>query len=113
MDTILDELFGVQAAPIRYHVNWPAPNDPGYLFNPGEITARRNFYGVSYVPTFRFDGKRLRDPSDFGTYAQWYAYVWDVVDSLHGVPAPLQIDHRPVITTITRGTSNGMWPRRT
>jgi hypothetical protein len=41
---------------VRYHVWWPAGNDPWYLFNTGENTARVNYYGVSGVPNFRIDG---------------------------------------------------------
>ncbi|MBL7128860.1 MAG: T9SS type A sorting domain-containing protein [Ignavibacteria bacterium] len=42
---------------ISYHMNWPSPgNDPMYLYNPTENTARRNYYGVNSIPQARFDG---------------------------------------------------------
>lgn len=45
-------------AVIEYHMNWPAPgNDPFYHHNPTENEARRAYYGVSGIPTFRMDGK--------------------------------------------------------
>ncbi len=47
---------------------------------------------MSYVPTFRWDGKKIKDPSNFGTHAQWYAYVWDVVDSLYQIPSEVRIN---------------------
>ena len=43
-------------AMIRVHVSWPGDNDPIYLANPTEQTARKSFYGVTGVPTIKFDG---------------------------------------------------------
>ncbi|HPF32804.1 MAG TPA: T9SS type A sorting domain-containing protein [Candidatus Sabulitectum sp.] len=43
-------------AVIRCHVNWPSPSDPIYLANPTEQTVRKAQYGISGVPTFKFDG---------------------------------------------------------
>ncbi|MCW8804479.1 MAG: hypothetical protein OQK57_08785, partial [Ignavibacteriaceae bacterium] len=36
--------------PIKYHVWWPGANDPMYLHNVSENTARTEYYGVSGVP---------------------------------------------------------------
>ena len=66
MDAIFDEYAG-QVAPIRLHMNWPNAQDPFYLYTQSEAFARRVFYSVNYVPTFRYDGKYLGDPSDFAT----------------------------------------------
>ncbi|HRJ98995.1 MAG TPA: T9SS type A sorting domain-containing protein [Ignavibacteria bacterium] len=42
---------------ISYHMNWPAPgNDPMYLANTADNTARRTNYGVNAIPTWIFDG---------------------------------------------------------
>jgi hypothetical protein len=41
---------------IRVHVNWPNADDPIYLANPTEQNARKSFYGISGVPTIKFDG---------------------------------------------------------
>ena len=43
---------------VRYHVWWPGPNDPYYLYNISENTARTTFYGVNDVgvPAFKIDG---------------------------------------------------------
>jgi hypothetical protein len=44
-------------ANISYHMNWPAPgNDPMYLINPSDNTARRTLYGVNSIPNWFFDG---------------------------------------------------------
>jgi len=40
----------------RVHVSWPSPSDPIYVANPSEQNARKNFYGVSGVPTLKLDG---------------------------------------------------------
>lgn len=42
---------------IKYHMNWPSPgNDPMYHYNPTQNTERRNYYGVTGVPTVVMDG---------------------------------------------------------
>ena len=41
---------------IRYHVNWPGPNDPYFLFNQTENLARKSYYEVTGVPYFAVDG---------------------------------------------------------
>ncbi|MGB5286961.1 MAG: T9SS type A sorting domain-containing protein [Ignavibacteriaceae bacterium] len=42
--------------PVKYHVWWPGPNDPMYLHNVPENTARTNYYGVSGVPNVIMGG---------------------------------------------------------
>jgi len=42
-------------AVIRVHVSWPG-SDPIYSANPTEQNARKTFYGVTGVPSFRMDG---------------------------------------------------------
>jgi hypothetical protein len=42
--------------PIKYHVWWPGQNDPMYLHNVPENTARTNYYGVSGVPNVIMGG---------------------------------------------------------
>jgi hypothetical protein len=50
-------------------------------------------YDGMYVPTFRFDGKHLGDPSDgFATYEDWYNFVRATFDSLLSVPSPFRIN---------------------
>jgi hypothetical protein len=42
---------------IAYHVNWPSPgNDPMYAYNPTDINARKNYYGVNSVPDCFMEG---------------------------------------------------------
>jgi hypothetical protein len=92
MDVIFDGVYGTQAAPLRYHMSWPSAADPFYLYNTVENNARRSYYNVNYVPTFRYDGKYIKDPSDFGTYPQWYAWFRNAVDSLSAISAPIRIN---------------------
>lgn len=42
---------------VRFHMNWPAPNDPWNLDNPTENDARRNVYKVSGIPDGYLNGK--------------------------------------------------------
>jgi hypothetical protein len=41
---------------VRYHMNYPAPNDPWNLDNPAEAYARHTFYGVQGIPHGRLNG---------------------------------------------------------
>lgn len=99
MSVIYEQLCNEgKIVPIAFHGWWPSGNDPFYLFNPDEIRARFYYYaGIPpweeylYVPSFRFEGKYLKDPSDFNTYDEWYAYFRATVDSLADIPSPIRI----------------------
>ncbi|RPJ42471.1 MAG: T9SS C-terminal target domain-containing protein [Candidatus Latescibacterota bacterium] len=91
MDSIFDDEYGVQAAPVKMHMSWPG-QDIFYQYNTVENNARRTYYAVNYVPSFRFDGKYIKDPSDFATYAQWYAFARTTIDTLADNPAPIRIE---------------------
>lgn len=57
MEAWLNSLDYDKVVGIAYHMNWPAPgNDGFFLYNPGENTARRNFYGINAIPEARMDG---------------------------------------------------------
>jgi hypothetical protein len=90
---LLDYIAQGKAAPLRYHVWWPGPNDPYYLFNTKDSQNKVNFYGVGYVPTLRFDGTIAMDPSDpeFATLEDYYNAVRAKIDSLYSVPSPIRI----------------------
>jgi len=90
---ILDSYAG-QVAPIEYHY-WYANMDPFTAFNEPEIDARAAYYGVSYVPAFRFDGHFIQDL--FQPYAAFYEFYRQTIDSLLAVPSPIRfkIDQYP------------------
>ena len=73
----LDALINNNAdriAAIKYHMNWPGPNDPMYLHNPGDNNARRTVYNINAVPHTVVDGTRYNDmPSGLNqnTVNQW------------------------------------------
>jgi hypothetical protein len=101
MNVIFDEFAG-QVVPIRLHTWWPAGGDCFWLFNEPEIEDRLVYYdtlppwpdgGSYYVPSFRFEGTFIADPSDsqFITLADWYAFVRNTLDSLAAIPSPLRI----------------------
>jgi hypothetical protein len=50
------------------------------------------WYTYYYTPSFRFDGKYIKDPSDFDTYAEFYTFVENTIDSLSAIPSPLRIE---------------------
>ena len=73
---------------MEYHVGWPVPNDPAYLFNPGDVNARVTHYRVLDVPKLILDGTVDVSPwpiSDFGDR------VRAAVDTLILIPSPLRI----------------------
>lgn len=41
---------------IRYHIWFPSPADPFFLYNQSENTERNNYYGNGYAPHFFIDG---------------------------------------------------------
>lgn len=43
---------------VRFHMNWPAPNDPWNLDNPTDNDSRRNYYAVSGIPDGYLNGKK-------------------------------------------------------
>ena len=92
MKTIFDEFEG-QVVPLGIHMFWPGPQDSFFYFDSLDAYARRAYYGFNYVPTFRFDGKYIKDPSDgFATYDEWYAWVRSTLDSLVAIPSPIRIN---------------------
>lgn len=57
MEAFLNTVDYDRIVGIAYHMNWPAPgNDGYYLYNPGDNTSRRNFYGVNAIPAGFMDG---------------------------------------------------------
>jgi hypothetical protein len=60
---------------VAYHVGWPSPgNDPMYLHNPTEVTARVNYYGITGVPAGWMLGTHsyLGSPFPFGNMSVYY-----------------------------------------
>ena len=60
----LDALINNNAdriAAIKYHMNWPGPNDPMYLHNPIDNNARKTVYNINAVPHTVVDGTRYND----------------------------------------------------
>jgi len=43
---------------VRFHMNWPAPNDPFNLDNPTDNDSRRQYYAVSGIPDGYLNGKK-------------------------------------------------------
>ena len=83
MDQFLEQTGTENLVEIAYHMNWPgAGNDPFYLNNPSENSARRTYYGINAVPNLMVDGILGTSVSN---YSAWY-------NQRHNVPAPLDID---------------------
>ncbi|MBM3320332.1 MAG: hypothetical protein FJY73_06620 [Candidatus Eisenbacteria bacterium] len=72
-------------------MHWPDPADLYHLYNSSEINTRRSYYAVNYLPTFRFDGRRLKDPYQFATYNGFYSYLRSTLDSCTSVPSKMRI----------------------
>jgi len=47
---------------IKYHLNFPAPNDPLYLNAPADNARRQAVYSVNSIPTARVSGSTAADP---------------------------------------------------
>lgn len=85
-NSTLNNLMNVyedELAIVRYHAWWPAPgNDPFYLANVSENTARINYYDVNAVPDGFMDGA---DTYSNGSWNQ-------AILNRSQVPSPLNID---------------------
>ena len=99
MNAIYEEYVG-QVVPLRIHTWWPGDNDCFWLFNEDANYDRILYYhGMEpwptslYVPSFRFEGEFIKDPSDstFITYEDWYNFVRSTLDSLLAIPSPIRI----------------------
>lgn len=85
---ILDSYAG-QVAPIEYHW-WYPEQDPFYAFNMPDVDVRRAYYGVSYVPAYRYDGHYILDL--FQPYEAFYEFYRETIDSLLAVPSPIRFN---------------------
>lgn len=54
---IISPANGVVSA--RFHLNFPAPNDPFYVDNPVDNSARQSFYAVNSIPDGYLNGKKV------------------------------------------------------
>jgi hypothetical protein len=74
MEAFINSLDQDKIVGIAYHMNWPAPGNDGYfLYNPGDNTARRSFYGVNSIPQARMDGTiSIQSPYTNGGLTAYY-----------------------------------------
>ncbi len=95
-DRIADEYGEEKVSLVRYHVSWPAGNDPFYTANSAENDARRSYYGVNSVPCVYCDGEKV----NFQT--SYYTDLKTEVDARLAIPSKLKID-----VTGSLGTGTG------
>jgi hypothetical protein len=93
---------------IRYHVNWPGPSDPYYLYNTGENAARWNYYSVNGVPYARVDGNIAA--TSYGSYVTYINNEYNnnespVTMSLSGDYNPVNDTGHIIVTTFTEADS--------
>ena len=69
---------------IFYHMNWPgAGNDPMYLANPLDNTARRSYYSVNSVPHSVVGGNVYNGSGN--------SLQWSVISNQSNVPSPFEV----------------------
>lgn len=96
---VLEDYAG-QVVPISYHTWWPSSSDKFYLYNElaqdervGDYSGFAPWTTSLYTPSFRFDGKYVRDiDSTFATYEQWALWLRSTFDSLLAIPSPCRFD---------------------
>jgi hypothetical protein len=96
MEAFLNSVDADKIVGIAYHMNWPAPgNDGYYLYNPGDNTSRRNFYGVNAIPQAYMDGIiNIQSPYNTGTLNSYF-------NSRTGLLSPITV----IVTDSTFGDS--------
>ncbi len=99
MIQILTEEYDGLIVPIMYHGWWPSGTDTFYLYNTAGNEARFSYYSGTppwgsslYVPSFRFDGKYIKDPSDVADTTAWSNFVRSTLNSLLAIPSLIRID---------------------
>lgn len=99
MEQILTVEYEGLIVPIAYHGWWPYSGDSFYQYNTAGNEARYSYYaGIPpwstsyYVPSFRFDGKYIKDPSDVADSTAWNNFIRGTIDSLLAIPSPIRID---------------------
>jgi hypothetical protein len=99
MQQILTVEYEGLIVPLEYHTWWPSGSDTFYTFNEAGNEARIYYYAgyepwieYLYVPSFRFDGKYIKDPSDVADTTAWNSFVRATLDSLLLIPSPIRID---------------------
>lgn len=81
IDAFLESMGPDNVVQVAYHMNWPgAGNDPFYLNNPSENTARRTYYGINAVPNLKVDGILGNTASFYQTYYNQRTNVWAPVN---------------------------------
>jgi FlgD Ig-like domain/Outer membrane protein Omp28 len=67
----LEDYSTAQVIPVKWHVWWPAGNDPFYLHNPTPVQTRIGYYGISAAPDVVVDGANGPIPGSYGSMQQW------------------------------------------
>lgn len=76
---------------VFYHMNWPAPgNDPMYLHNTIDNSARKSYYNVGTVPYSVVDGNVW---TGNGNYLEW-----TTISNRQAVPSPFDLQLRHEIS---------------
>ncbi|MCK9451319.1 MAG: T9SS type A sorting domain-containing protein [Bacteroidales bacterium] len=74
---------------IKYHMNWPgAGNDPMYHHNPGDNSARKNYYSINSVPHVYLSGNYFHGTPSQISQAMLNNY------SANTSPLEIQLQHR-------------------
>ena len=97
----LDALINANAdrvAAIKYHMSWPASNDPMYLHNTTDNDARRGVYNVSAVPHTVVDGIRFANlPSGL---SQNIVNNWLTIESPFEMRVSYEVDANANLITV-------------
>jgi hypothetical protein len=74
---------------VRFHMHWPAPNDPWNIDNPTDNSSRQSYYAVTGIPNAQLNGSYI-NPTN-GTA------IMNAVQAANAMKAPLgfEIVHTP------------------
>lgn len=97
----LDALIAANAdrvAAIKYHMNWPSPNDPMYLHNTADNDSRKGVYNVTSVPHTVVDG--IRFGSTPGGLSQNMVNNWLTIESPFEMRLSYEVDEAANTITV-------------
>ena len=89
---------GNRIAAIKYHMSWPASNDPMYLHNTSDNDARRGVYNVNSVPHTVVDGIRFANVPSY--LNQNMVNQWLAIESPFEMRLSCELDETESIITV-------------
>ncbi|GAB4177162.1 MAG: hypothetical protein Kow00108_12680 [Calditrichia bacterium] len=86
---VMQELDSIEIAAVSYHPDFPSPSDPFYLYDPGFIGERVDYYRIFSTPSVILEGEQIY----FYSYEDLEEQLKEkIVEHQHQPPGHLQME---------------------